>query len=112
MINWTFNELKYYAEFVKLTNYKFFDYFTSLSDEEDEQEMVSVLLKLMIYNKKIVVYKTFTREVVDVIDFREFDSTPTGCSWVPPNFVKVKEYLAFVDSLELDEETGEMKLNM
>lgn len=64
-INWSKTELKYYAEYVKLTNAKFFDYFTSISDEEFEEEMVATLLK---YNKKIILYKTFNKEKVGVID--------------------------------------------
>lgn len=111
MSNWKKPELKYYAEYVKLTNCKFFDYFTSLTDEEFKEEMVTVLLKLMIYNKKVVLYKTFSKEKVDVIDFKEIKSIPDGCSWVPPNFVEVKDYLSFVDSIELSGETGEINMH-
>ena len=111
MILWTKSELKYYAEYVKLTNCKFFDYFTSLSDEEEEDEMVQVLLKLLIYNREIVIYRIITREVVDIIEFKEFDKIPAGCSWVPSNFVDLRNYLGFVNSLELDEGTGEMTFN-
>lgn len=111
-MSWSKAELKYYAEYVKLTNEKFFDYFTSISDEEFEEEMVAVLLKLMVYNKKVVLYKTFSKEKVDIINFNEIDNLPFGYSWVPPNFAEVKNYLDFVDCLELDEESGEMKLNI
>lgn len=104
MINWTIIELKYYAEYVKLINYKFVDYFTSLSDEKFEEEMVAVLLKLMIFNKKVLLYKTFSKENVDVVDFKEIDIIPSSISWVPPNFAEVKDYLSFVESIELDED--------
>jgi len=107
MTIWSKTELKYYAEYVKLTNYKFADYFTSLSDEEFEEEMVAVWLRLMIYNRKVVVYETFGKEKLDVIDFNEIDNIPAGCSWMPPNFTEVKDYLRFVDLIELEKETGE-----
>jgi len=110
MINWTKTLLNYYAEYVKLTNYKFADYFMSLSDEEFEEEMVAVILKLMIYNKKVVLFETFTKQKIDVIDFNEIDKNPTGISWIPPNFAKVEDYLSFVDSLWLNEETGDIKI--
>lgn len=48
MLFWTNTELKYYAKYVKLTNYKFFDYYQTLSDEEEE--MISILLKLLVFN--------------------------------------------------------------
>ena len=85
--------------------------YSLISTQSKDYAELGVFLKLLVYNKKIVVYKTFTREVIDIIDLNEFDKIPEGCSWVPPNFVEVKDYLSFVGSLELDEETGEMKLN-
>lgn len=108
MIFWSKTELKYYTEYIKLTNYKFADYFTSLSDQEFEEEMVAVLLKLMIYNNKVVVYETFGKEKVDVINFNEIEHIPSGYSWVPPNFADVEDYLNFVDSIELDDTTKDI----
>lgn len=110
MIQWSHTELKYFAEYVKLTNAKFFDYFTSISDEEFEEQMCYVLLILTLYNKKVIVYETFTKKAVDVIDFKDVDSIPSLYSWIPSNFHQINDYLEFVDSIEFNEDTGEIDL--
>ena len=46
MIYWNKTELKYYAEYVKLTHDKFIDYYMTLSEDEVEEEMAAVLLNL------------------------------------------------------------------
>jgi len=81
----------------------------ALTEEEENKEMAAVLLKLMVYNKKVIVYKLFSRELVDIVDFKDIDKIPDQHCWVPPNFVEVEDYLAFVYSLEMDEDTGEVR---
>jgi len=110
MLNWSKIELIYYAEYVKLTHYKFIDYYMTLTEEEEAEEMAAVLLKLMVYNKKVIVYKLFSREIVDILDFKDIDKISDLHSWVPSNFVEVEDYLAFVYSLEMDEDTGEVRI--
>ncbi|MEA2106704.1 MAG: hypothetical protein U9P82_08315 [Bacteroidota bacterium] len=78
----------------------------TLTEEEDDEEMTAVLLKLMVYNKKVIVYKLFSREIVDIIDFKDIDKIPDQHCWIPPNFVETEDYLAFVYSLEMDEDGG------
>jgi hypothetical protein len=56
MIYWSTPELYYYAEYVKLTHYKFIDYYMTLTEDEVEEEMTAVFLKLMVYNKKVIVF--------------------------------------------------------
>ena len=46
MIFWNKTELNYYAEYVKLTQYKFIEYYMTLSEDEVEEEMAAVLLNL------------------------------------------------------------------
>jgi len=53
---WSIPELKYYAEYDKLTHYKFIDYYMTLTEDEVEEEMAAVFLKLMVYNKKVIVF--------------------------------------------------------
>ena len=110
MIYWSIPELYYYAEYVKLTHYKFIDYYMTLTEDEVEEEMAAVFLKLMVYNKKVIVYENFTKEAVDIIDFAAIDKLPIEYGWIPPNFIDVEDYLAFVYSLEMDEDTGEMRI--
>ena len=55
-IHWSKIELNYYAEYVKLTHDKFIGYYMTLSEDEVEEEMAAVLLKLMVYNKKLIVF--------------------------------------------------------
>lgn len=110
MIQWSRTELRYFAEYVKLTNAKFFDYFTSISDEEFEKQMCYVLLILTMYNKKVIVYETFTKKPVDIIDFRNIDTIPELHSWKPSNFYELSDYLEFVDSIEINEDTGEINV--
>ena len=45
-------------------------------------------------------------------NFNGFDNIPNGYSWGPTNFIEVKDYLSFVGFIEIDEATGEMKLNL
>ena len=111
MIFWNKTELNYYAVYVKLTHYKFIDYYMTLSEEEEEEEMAAVLLKLMVYNKKVIVYENFTKKAVDIADFKEIDKLAIEYGWIPPNFIDVEDYLAVVYSLEMDEDTGEMRIN-
>ena len=73
--------------------------------------MAAVFLKLMVYNKKVIVYENFTKKAVDIVDFTAIDKLPIEYGWIPPNFIEVEDYPAFVYSLEMEEDTGEMRIN-